>query len=377
MSDRHFSIAILGSRGIPASYGGFETFAEELSVRLVQRGHEVTVFCEDTQDYCDKIYKGIRLEYVKTRPLGPLNIVWFDTLCMLKAAGKHDLILLLGYGAGAFVWVPRFFGTPVWINMDGLEWKRSKWPWYGRLFLRINEWCAVQFSSRVIADSKGIRDYLKRKYGEDITCDMIPYGAEIVEKSPDTTLLHLYTVEPNNYYLVVCRLEPENHVAEIIHGFVASASQKKLIIVGNVDVDTSYVKKLKQTNDHRVHFVGTIYEKNKLHALRYYAFGYFHGHSVGGTNPSLLEALGCGNLVIAHDNPFNREVAAECGRYFTSVSDISEIINSIEFQSNQDTISDMAQDRIRKIYNWERITDLYEDLFQTVLGVNAVNRKVV
>lgn len=358
-------LAILGTRGIPAEYGGYETFAEELAVRLAQRGHEVTVFCEKGQGNTDKSYKGVRLEYVHAPSLGPLSIVWFDTHCMLRVGGNYDVAYLLGYGAGAFVWVPRIFKTPMWVNMDGLEWKRSKWPWYGRAYLKINEWCAAKFSSGMIADAEGMRLYLRDAYGSGPAIEMISYGADLVDAPPSAALLESFGLTPQNYYLVVCRLEPENHVKEIIKGFNLSNTDKQLIVVGNSDANTPYVREILLTAGEKVRFVGSCYDKQKLQAVRYFAFAYFHGHSVGGTNPSLLEAMGCGNQVIAHDNVFNREVAADAAEYFLSPSDIPAIIESFE-KDNAGAAkrSEIAHERIRSIYSWDRIADQYEQLFQ-------------
>jgi len=366
MPNKRVRIAILGTRGIPAQYGGFETFAEQLATRLVREGHEVTVCCEKGGDYTADTYKGVRLEYVPAPHLGPLSIVWFDTICMLKAARRHDLIYLLGYGAGSFAWVSRLFGTPIWTNMDGLEWKRSKWPWYGRLYLRFNEWCAAKFSSGMIADSEGIREYLHRQYGLHHDIKMIPYGAEIISTPPERALLSAFQVSADGYYLVVCRLEPENHVLEIIQGFKASKTTLELVIVGNSGSDTPYVRELKEIAGRRVRFVGTCYDKARLEALRFYSFAYFHGHSVGGTNPSLLEALGCGNLIIAHDNVFNREVAGDAGSYFNNSSDIPRLIEAVEKLNDVEraSCSAAASQRIRDHYTWESVTTKYMEMLE-------------
>jgi len=358
-------LAILGTRGIPARYGGFETFAEELSTRLVERGHEVTVYCEKGGHSAPDSYHGVRLEYVSAPSFGPLSIVWFDTLCMVKAARSHDVLYLLGYGAGAFVWLPRLLGAPVWVNMDGLEWKRSKWPWYGRWYLRFNEWCATRFSSGMIADAVGIESYLRQKHGPQNRIEMIPYGAGIIEFSPDPGLLDSFQLSPQGYYLVVCRLEPENHVAEIVEGFNNAGTARDLVIVGNSDSESHYVRELKKKSGDRVRYVGVCYEKTKLTALRYHAYAYFHGHSVGGTNPSLLEALGCGNIVIAHDNVFNREVTGEAGFYFMKSGDIPQLLDRIENMGDvlREKWSARARQLIRDRYTWDRVTEKYLQIF--------------
>lgn len=357
-------IAVLGSRGIPARYGGFETVVEELSTRFVLSGIKVTVFCEENESYKESEYKGVNLYYVKSPKIGSLTTILYDLRCILKVLKEYDLIYMLGYGAGLFFWIPRVFRKPIWVNMDGLEWKRAKWPWYGKFYLKINEWLAVKLASLIIADAYKIKDYLVSKYGKDINCHVIPYGAEIVDKPPDANLIRDYGLETSNYYLIVCRLEPENHVKEIIEGFVSSKTKKKLIIIGNHEINTPYIRELLKVKDNRIRFIGAIYDRKLLKAIRYYAFAYFHGHSVGGTNPSLLEALGCGNVVIAHDNLFNREVASDCAIYFSSSSQIPDIIAFLETGINNN-FSTKAKERIRKMYTWDMITDQYLRLIQS------------
>jgi glycosyltransferase involved in cell wall biosynthesis len=357
------NLAILGTRGIPARYGGFETFAEELSAHLVKRGIDIAVFCDTRDTGFKNEYKGIKLIHVKEIHLGPFSTIIHDLVCILRALKGYDLIYMLGYGAGLFFWIPKVVRKTLWVNMDGLEWKRSKWPWYGKLYLKISEWLAAKSASSLIADCERIRDYLTSKYGQNIKCYTIPYGADIVDVPPDVKQLKELLLESFDYYLVVCRLEPENHIREIIQGFVASNTAKQLIIIGNHRMESSYVKALLKTEDRRVRFVGTVYDRAFLIAIRCYAFAYFHGHSVGGTNPSLLEAMGCGNRIIAHDNTFNHEVAADCAIYFSSATDITRIIAYIEKGTSIDT-GKKAKDRIRKIYNWDLITDQYQQLIE-------------
>ena len=358
-------LAILGIRGIPARYGGFETFAEEISVRLVKRGGDVTVFC-DTTDAGKSEYKGVKLRYVRSFKLGPLTTIIHDLRCILDALNGYDIIYMLGYGAGPFFWIPRLFKRPIWVNMDGLEWKRSKWPWYGRLYLKISEWFAVKFASLLIADAEGIKDYLTSKYGKAINCHTIPYGAEVVVIPPDSHLIKNFELEPFEYYLVVCRLEPENHVKEIIEGFQASDTNKKLIIVGDHRTNTAYSKEILKTDDSRIRFIGTIFDKELLKAVRYYSFAYFHGHCVGGTNPSLLEALSCGNIVVAHDNVFNREVAGEVGLYFRSSDEIPTLVEAVESmdESEKSDLSIKAREQIRNNYAWEIVVDMYQKILK-------------
>lgn len=359
-------IAILGTRGIPGTYGGFETFTEELSTRLVKKGIEVTVFCYKKSIYGEPEYKGVKLLYVKKPKFGHLSTIFYDLFCIFKALRGYDLIYMLGYSTGLFFWIPRLFKKPLLVNMDGLEWKRAKWPTYGKIYLKLTEWLAVKFATLIIADSENIKYYLKSKFGKDINCYTIRYGTDIVDNPPDINQIQPYNLKPFKYYLVVCRLEPENHIKEIIEGFIISKTQKKLVIIGDYNIATPYIKELLKKKDERIKFIGAIYNKDLLKAIRFYAFAYFHGHSVGGTNPSLLEALGCGNKVIAHDNIFNREVASDCAIYFSSSSHIPNIIYSLENELNMN-LATKAKNRMREKYNWDLIANEYQKLIQGLM----------
>jgi glycosyltransferase involved in cell wall biosynthesis len=193
---------------------------------------------------------------------------------------------------------------------------------------------------------------------------VIPYGAPVIENAP-VSVLSEYGLKPHDYYLVVCRMEPENHVLEILQGFTASSSSHRLIIIGNHLTDMAYVRKLKLISDNRIAFVSAVYDWKKLSTLRFYSCAYIHGHSVGGTNPSLLEALGCGNLVIAHDNVFNREVAGEIGVYFRTSDDITRCVEKVDVMGagDRDMLSAAAKKRILECYNWDIITDQYSKIF--------------
>jgi glycosyltransferase involved in cell wall biosynthesis len=358
-------LAILGTRGIPASYGGFETFAEQLSTRLAHCGMEVTVFCPSEGRRADANYRKVRLKYVKFRPLGMFSQTIWDSACFWSARKNFDVVYMLGVGAGFAAWIPRLFGTIVWINSDGLEWKRSKWSMLQRTYLALAEALSVLFASRIVADADAIAEYLRKRYRRLKKISTIAYGADIPAKAPDRNLLADWGVEPDSYYLVVCRLEPENHLLEIVEGFERSNSPLPLVIVGSVENPNAYVRNLLADRSGRVRFIGTVYDKEKLTALRYFSRAYLHGHSVGGTNPSLLEAMACSNLVIAHDNPFNREVLGALGLYFKTSADVSGHVDDIdagriEVQAHRKASSD----RIRERYLWDQIADAYQSLLQ-------------
>jgi len=370
-------IAILGTRGIPAIYGGFETFAEELAVRLIAKGVESTVYCIAIGEQQPETYKRVRLVYQPALNLGPLTTIVFDILCLWHARNKYDVVYMLGYGSSPFCIIPRLWGCTVWINMDGLEWKRAKWGSAAKLYLRSMEAIAMRAANRIIADASGIKKFLQDWYESDTLYSVIPYGATVIEQLPDPRPLAEWSLNPGHYYLVVCRLESENHVLEIIRGYRASKSTVPLVIIGNHRTDTKYVHKLLAERDKRIHFIGTVYEKEKLQVLRYYCRAYFHGHSVGGTNPSLLEALGCGNTIIAHDNVFNREVAADAAIYFTDISDIPAIIDQIEEQDDVHRVESAARarKRIQDRYTWERVTEAYLHLFREENKIRQQKRK--
>lgn len=364
-------LAILGTRGIPARYGGFETFAEELAVRLVGRGVDVTVYCAAGGGAAPESYKGVRLEYIPSPHIGPLTTVLFDIRSLIDARKGFDAVYMLGYGVSAFCFIPRIYGSEVWINMDGIEWGRAKWGIGARVYLKTMEAFAMRTPNRIIADAGGIKDFLEGRHRRVPPCDVIAYGAHVVDAAPQDAVLGEMRLKQDGYYLVVCRLEPENHLLEIIKGFNASGSVLPLVIVGNHNIDTSYVRDLKAAGGEGVKFVGAVYDEVKLKALRYYCKAYCHGHSVGGTNPSLLEALGCGNLVIAHDNPFNREVAGDAGVYFKGPEDIPGLMAAIESMSvaERREISARARLIIKERYDWDKIADMYLRL------LNGLRRK--
>lgn len=359
-------LAILGTRGIPARYGGFETFAEQISPRLVARGIDVTVFCPSAIARADEMYRGVRLRYVKSASLGKFSEMFWDARCFWSARKHFDLVYMLGVGAGFAAWVPRIFGdAKVWVNSDGLEWKRKKYTWLQRAYLVVAEALSAIFATRIIADASAIETYLRARYPFCKRISAIAYGADISENIPNKYDIEKWALLPDCYYIVVCRLEPENHVLEIIEGFKQSKSELPLVILGNVENPTAYVQRLLAHSDERVRFIGTVFDKEKLTALRFYARAYLHGHSVGGTNPSLLEAMACSNLIIAHDNAFNREVLGKAGLYFSTWSGVVNAINEID-KGNVDRYSlrRSAVDRIRLVYQWEQIADKYVTLLR-------------
>jgi glycosyltransferase involved in cell wall biosynthesis len=358
-------IAILGTRGIPARYGGFETFAEKLAIGLSANGFEVTVFCESSENHVSDVYQGVKLSYVSAPPLGPLQTILYDLRCLWAARKRYDVVYMLGYGAAPFCLIPRLWGTEVWINPDGLEWARAKWGLVARSYFRLMEWASLHSSDRIIADAEAIAASLASRHGKISACTVIPYGCEVIETPPPPELLSEWGLVPQDYYLVVCRLEPENHVMEILQAFQRSRSIKQLVLVGNHIAETRYVAQLRTVQDSRIRMIGTVYDVAKLTCLRYHSFAYLHGHSVGGTNPSLLEAMGCGNLIFAHDNPFNRETLGFCGLYFSNVLELSQAMERAENEkSGLVQLRDASRSRAGKSYHWEDIISRYVALLK-------------
>ena len=369
-----FNVALLGTRGIPAAYGGFETFAEQLALRLVQRGHKVTVYAEaEAANLPDTWHSGIRIRHIQRPKWGPISVIAYDWRCLVDARAGYDLIYMLGYGAAwACWWARKFWRQKVWINVDGLEWARSKWGRIARAYLRIMEWVSSWAPSRVLADAQAIADRFERHYPDSAPCSFIAYGASFIESDNfPVDMVNVWGLTAGGYVLVVARPEPENHLIEIIEGYRCSGIQWPLIIVGDVRPVTKYQCQLMNFSGENIRFIGGIYDSEKLTALRLHALCYVHGHSVGGTNPSLLEAMACGNLIICHDNVFNREVARDTAWFFSDVKQLSDRLKMIQSMSYGErcTAGNRSKIVVSTYYSWEKITDSYEYL----LGVELDN----
>jgi len=355
-------IAIIGTRGIPAKYGGFETFAEEISTLLVRDGFEVSVQC-DKDSYDQNRFKGVNLFFSSVTKSDNQLRYYFDGI---RWGIRNSDVILAASGAGSFFYFLNLFRRmPIITNPDGLEYKRKKWTLPKRMYLKMSEGLAVRLSDYIIADSEEIKRHLCRSYksaGKKIR--VIEYGSAL-NTAINAAVLGKYNLEHNNYYLIVSRLEPENNLQMIIDGYRNAKAQSPLIIIGNIN-DNQYVTKLvKNNNSENIRFFGGIYDRNELNPIRYSCKAYIHGHSVGGTNPSLLEAMGSGNIILAHDNEFNREVTADGQFYFNSTDQVTERVNNIESltQDEAEKYKKSSIDRIKDKYNWEIILRKYEDLF--------------
>lgn len=363
-------IAIVGTRGIPAKYGGFETFAQELSVRLAKMNIEVEVYCNCATTPLNN-YGNVKLRYAScSKDKQPLKY-YKECIDQAVKAG-NDVILSCGQGGSIAILLQKLkLANAVFItNTDGIEHKRTKWNWFVRMGVRlVGELLSVIVSDYLVADSVGIRKYLKRSYPfiSQSKLFMIEYGAYISPKLAQADL-DKYELRQGEYFLLVSRLEPENNISMILDGYLmshTSHTSQPLIVVGNLR-ETDYVKQLLSKSNDKIRFVGGIYDQLVLNSLRCGCTAYLHGHSVGGTNPSLLEALGCGNIVIGHDNVFNREVTNNEMFYFKTATECAKQIDTVASMTakTRDKYKAMAIKRITDYYNWERIAGEYMKMFE-------------
>ena len=353
-------IGIIGSRGIPNNYGGFEQCAEYLSAGLVKKGHMVWVYNSHNHPFREDNWNGVQIihcfdpEYL----LGTTGQFLYDLNCIRDARKrKFDIILMLGYTSSS-VWGRLYPGKSVIItNMDGLEWKRSKYTKPIQYFLKYAEKLAVKYSEFFIADSLVIQSYLQKKY--NINSTYIAYGAELFSHTNEE-LLKSYDILKQNYFLLMARIEPENSIEIILEGFHNSNSDKKFIVIG--DAKNKFGKYLinRLKGDLRIKFIGTVFNKEKVCALQYYSYLYFHGHSVGGTNPSLLEAMANKALIAAHNNSFNKAILDKDALYFSDSKDVRNIIQTVQREEKEEIMISNNLEKINDQFNWEKITEQYE-----------------
>lgn len=361
------SVAILGTRGIPARHGGFETFAEHLAFYLAARGWEVHVYCQDAcaaGEVAELPSSIHRIHVPVSMTDRPLGTIFFDLKSTLLAAWRHELILTLGYNTAIFSLFYRLCGRRNIINMDGIEWKRPKWSLPARAWLYFNEACGCWLGNHLVADHPEIKRHLSRR-APAARISVIPYEAEAVNGA-DAGLLERFGLEPGKYALVVSRLIPDNSIYEIVAGFSRKRHGMKLVVVGNFEVGApEFEARVRSAANDDVLFVGAIYEKPMVHALRYYARIYVHGHTVGGTNPSLVEALAVGSAVLANDNCFNRWVAGDGMRYFSSESDCAAAFESILGDDGAiEAMKARARARHSEQFTPERVLGDYERLLE-------------
>ena len=364
MSANTPKLLILGTRGLPAAHGGFETFAEKLALYLVGRGWEVSVYCQnDVTAYDRRItfdtWQGIERIHVHITSTGPKATLEFDWLCVRDAAKRDGVCLVLGYNGAIFLPWLRAFGRKIITNMDGIEWKRPKWGMTVRAWFWINEWIAAFASHRLVADHPGIADHLATRRPRAKTT-MIAYGADPVPSAPDA-LVRAMGLVPDNYLVSIARIEPDNSIATLVKAFSAQRRNAKLVVLGKLEPGNCYHDEVRAAASDEVMFPGAIYAAATVKALRSHARAYLHGHTVGGTNPSLVEALWAGNAVIAHDNIFNRWTAGEAGRYFQNQSECEQLINHALTQPADIAIARKAAlAQAQAHFDWADVMQAYE-----------------
>lgn len=358
-------IAILGTRGIPAGYGGFETFAEEISARLVQRGFSVTVYCRTNRfQFRSSPYRGVDLVVLPTIRHKYLDTVVHTALSAFHSLFKRfDAVLFCNAANSLFTIIPRLGGAKVAINVDGIERKRLKWNALGRGWYRLGEYLATKFPHRIVADAQVIHDYYQETYGVD--SEVIAYGAEVRPLPPGPALARL-GVQPKDYILYVSRLEPENHAHTLVAAFEKVATEKRLLIVGDAPYSRKYIENLKKTKDSRIVFAGAIYGEG-YHELQTHAYCYVQATAVGGTHPALIEAMSAGNCVIANGTPENVEVVGDAGLVY-SMNDAEDLAARLQKVLEDPTLAQemgaLAAQRARERYSWETIASQYERLFR-------------
>lgn len=371
-------IVIIGSRGIPAKYGGFETFSDGLSTRLAEKGYDISVSCEyedpETRINC---YNGVKLYHFPIKPPKSYFLRKFyenisDIYFLLKLTKKNDIIYFLGTEVGMFLFIPKLLKRDIKliVNIDGVMWKRTKFNKFEQWLLKVNHHFSTKFADVIVADAEEMKNYVDPKYREKAV--FIPYGVEepetvLWDKDKLKSLKHYSKIKDINaekFWLVVARLEPENNIHIIVEGFAKSDSKYPLIVIGDF-TSSDYEKDIINIvqNSPNIHLIGSIYDLELLDMFRQNCFAYIHGHTVGGTNPSLLEAMIMKNIILAHDNGFNREVLVDYGIYFKDFTDLGKKITQIE-ESKKECLLFKKEvfSRVKGHYSWGKISKKYETL---------------
>ncbi len=364
-------IAIIGSRGYPYVYSGYETFVKELAERLVKKDINVTVYChKNLFKTHPKQVNGIDLVYLRTIEKKTLSQFIHSFQAMLHACFRRfDVILVVNPANGPFGLFSKIFRKKTAINVDGLEWLRPKWKGLGAKYFYMAAKLCTKFYDVIVNDSFEMQDVYRKEFNCDST--VIAYGANI-RYSKNPGLIKKWDLQPNEYYLIVGRLIPDNNADIIAREFVQSQSKKKLVIVGDVPYKDAFVQKIKSITDPRLVFTGYVTDQDELAELYHNCYAYFHGHEFGGTNPAMLKALAYGCAILALETPFNREMlqGGEYGLFFTKAEgNTRQLIDKMEqAQGIVEDFRKKSRNRIKENYTWEKITQQYFDLFQKMTG---------
>ncbi len=375
MSNAGPSVLILGTRGIPAAHGGFETFAERLALRLVSQGWTVGVYCQHEaagggRRVWQDTWRGIERIHIEIGTTGPKATLIFDWLSVRDATARDSVCLVLGYNGAVFLPYLRFRGRRVITNMDGIEWRRPKWSLAVRGWFYVNEWIAARSSHRLVADHPEIARHLACRY-PDVPVVTVPYGADPVTSASEKPV-HALGLVPDQYLLAVCRIEPDNNILTIVQAFSRARRGVKLVVIGNVDDTTDYGRAVQEAASDEVLFPGPVYDAAALSSLRFHARAYMHGHMAGGTNPSLVEALWAGNAVVAHDNAFNRWTADGAALFFRDTEECAACIAAIEQQPELVAgLRRAARLQAAAKFNWSDVFEAYEQELIQLAGSEA------
>lgn len=362
MSEKH--IHILGIRGIPALHGGFETFAEKLASHLITQNWKVTVYCQENGigPITESSWNGIRRIHIPVSRTGAIGTVIFDWNATRRALSEKGIFLTLGYNTAIFNLMQRITGQTNIINMDGLEWRRDKWGVIAKTWFWLNERAGCWIGNHLVADHPKIKEHLStRVNAKKIT--MIPYGGDEITNA-DPSLLAPYGVEPGKFSVIIARPEPENSFLEMVRAFSRSPRNHKLVVLGNFTPNNNtFHRNVMEAASAEVVFPGAIYEAPVVQALRFFSRFYLHGHRVGGTNPSLVEAMGAGCAVIAHDNHFNRWVAGPHAAYFKDESVCAALFDHLlTDDAAVEQMKTASRSRFYEHFTWDQVLREYEQL---------------
>ena len=361
-------IGLIGTRGAPARYGGFETAVEEIGARLAAAGHDVVVYCRNPEQTLTR-HRGMRLVNVPAIRIRGVETLTHTLLSVLhQQVRPADVAVVFNAANAPLLPILHLRRIPVALNVDGIEWRRSKWGPWAKRYYRWAEAFGVRTATVLIADARGMQDYYATAFGAESV--YIPYGAQVLHGLSEDGLGAL-GLGPQRYHLVVGRLEPENNLPLIVDGYRASRARLPLVIVGDArkrhpDIEGALAA---ARADGRIRWIGSLWDQNLLDRLYFHAATYVHGHSVGGTNPSLLRAMGAGAPVVAFDVAFNREVLGDAGRFFGDGPGLSALLDAAEAQPGAgQRLGELGRERVRQLYDWDDVASAYEQLCLDLAG---------
>ncbi len=369
--NKKLKIAIIGSRGYPYVYSGYETLVRELSERLANKGHHVKVYCHRSLFINKpKFINGIELVYtpsIETKFLSQISNSFFSFIHVCFS--DTDVVLVVNSANGPFGFLTKIFQKKTCINVDGLEWLRPKWKGLGSLYFKLSSKMATIFFDKIINDSKEMRKVYLKLFNTDST--VISYGAK-VKKSSKPSLIKLWNLKKLDYYLIIGRLIPDNNADMLVKGFLSTKTCKKLVIVGDVKYKDQYATNLKSIDDDRLIFTGYIENQDILSELYHNCYVYLHGHEFGGTNPTMIKAMAYGTAILALTTPFNKEMLQnnKFGLFFKkNIESLANLINLCE--KDPAMVLNMKKNSVKgisNIYNWDYITNQYLDLFNELVS---------